>query len=106
MHEFAENTLSPLIQLIFVIAILAMLADARPESVIKMVLDAVVSILETGFKSAAKILEITYNILKLLFGKKNNPRDSERTPRKPRTKRKPKPAPDIKLVEVEILPPE
>lgn len=102
MHDFVEHTLSPLIQLIFVIAILAMMADARPETVIKMVLDAVVSIIEAAFKSAAKILEIIFNILKLFFAKKG----SGKEPRKPGPGRKPKQPPsNVKLVEVEVLPP-
>ncbi len=104
MHDFVEQTLSPLIQIIFVIAILAMMADARPETVIKMVLDAVVSIIETAFKAAAKILEIIFNILKLFFAKKGS--GSSKTPRKPGPARKPKQPPsNVKLVEVEVLPP-
>lgn len=105
MHDFAEHILSPLIQIIFVIAILAIMADARPETVIKMVLDAVVSIIEATFKSTAKILEIIYNILKFLFGKNASKPDSQRQPRKPGPKRK-KPKPDIRLVEVEVIPPQ
>lgn len=104
MHDLVEHTLSPLIQLIFVIAILAMMADARPETVIKMVLDAVVSIVETAIKSAAKIFEIIFNILRLLCAKKGS--GSDKTPKKPGPGRKPKqPLSDIKLVEVEVLPP-
>jgi len=118
MHDLMENVLSPLIQIIFVIAILAMMADARPETIVKLVLDAVVSIIEAAFKSTAKILEVIYNILKFFFGKKGtgtgtgtgsgsgSGSGSGKTPRKPGPKRKPKPAPDIKLVEVEILPPQ
>lgn len=105
MHDLMENTLSPLIQLIFVIAILAMLADSRPETVIKMVLDAVVSIIEAAFKSTAKILETIYNILKFMYGKKPGKTSSDKAPRKSGPRRKPKPAPNIKLVEVEVLPP-
>lgn len=104
MHDFVEHILSPLIQIIFVIAILAMMADARPEAVIKLVLDAVVSIIETAFKATAKMLEIIYNILKILFGKKSTA--PGKYPRTPKSGRKPKKARDIKLVEVEVLPPQ
>lgn len=104
MHDFVEQILSPLIQIIFVIAILAMMADARPEAVIKLVLDAVVSIIEAAFKATAKMLEIIYNILKILFGKKSTtPRKS---PRPPKSGRKPKTKNNVKLVEVEVLPPQ
>lgn len=104
MHDFVEHILSPLVEIIFVIAILAMMADARPETVIKMVLDAVVSVVETAIKSAAKIFEIIFNILRLLCAKKGS--GSDKTPKKPGPGRKPKQPPSkVKLVEVEVLPP-
>lgn len=114
MQDFVNNYLSPLVLLIFVIAVLATLADARPETVIKMVLDTVVSIFDIIFKSAAKIFELIFKIIELLVSGKKRPYppkspypknepSPKRGPGKPR--RKPAPPSEVRLVEVEVLPP-
>ncbi len=106
MQNIVNEYLSPLILLIFVIAILAVLADARPETVIKMVLDAVVSIFDIIFKFAARIFEIIFKIVDYFWmGKKPAPRKYPPKGQAKKTRRKPGPASNIKLVEVEILPP-
>lgn len=115
VQDFVNEILSPLVLLIFVIAILAMLADARPETVIKMVLDMVVSIIEIVFKSTAKIVEMIFKIIEIIVSGKKRPSPKSPYPRneppprrgpgRPRRNPKPKPEPEIKLVEVEVLPP-
>lgn len=115
VQDFVNEILSPLVLLIFVIAILAALADARPETVIKMVLDAVVSIFEIIFKSTAKIIELIFKIIEIIVSGKKRPSPKSPYPRKdpppkrgpgrPRRNPRPEPEPEIKLVEVEVLPP-
>lgn len=115
MQDFVNEVLSPLVLLIFVIAILAALADARPETVIKMVLDAVVSIFDIIFKSTAKIVELVFKIIEIIVSgrkrpsppKQPYPREDPPPKRGPgRPRRKPTPPPEVQLVEVVVLPPE
>lgn len=75
------NWLSPLLLPVFVIMILSTVAGARPEGVLKMLLDFTIEIVSLLFRL---ILQIVDSVSRLFFGKPGN------QPRLPRPKLPPR----------------